>query len=132
MNKLEGKIAEVQSSDNISIIKIDVEGDLFSSIILEGERTPLNYKTGDDVSVLFKEAEVGIAKNLTGLISLRNRFKGVIKKVRRAPILAEITLAYRDHEIRSIISTQSADKLALKEGDEVEWLVKSNEVTLMR
>ncbi len=132
MNKLKGKIVDIQSSDNISIVHVDVEGDVFSSIILEGKKSPLNYKVKDHVTLLFKETEVGIAKDLTGMISLRNRFKAMIKKIDKGPILAKITLNYRNHTIEAIISAQSTSHMKLKDKEEVEWLVKTNEVTLMK
>lgn len=132
MNRLKGKIVNIQSSDNISIIHVDVDGDKFSSIVLEGKNGPGNYKLKDSVTLLFKETEVGIAKNLTGMISLRNRFKSKIKKIHKGSILAKITLEYKGNTIESIISTQSTDQMQLKEKDEVEWLVKTNEVTLMK
>ncbi len=132
MNKLKGKIIDVQSSDNISMIYVDVDGDTLSSIVLEGKKTPSNYKVGDSVTLLFKETEVGIGKDLTGMISLRNRFKSIIKKIEKGPILAKITLTYKKHTLESIISTRSTDQMKLKEKEEVEWLVKTNEVTLMK
>ena len=106
MNKLKGKIVDIQSSDNISIVHVDVDGDILSSIVLEGKKSPSNYKI--------------------------NRFKATIKKIDKGPVLAKITLIYRDHIIESIISSQSAVGMKLKVKEEVEWLVKTNEVTLMR
>ena len=132
MNKLKGKIKDIQSSENLSIVHVDVDGDVFSSIVLEGKKGPSNYKIKDNVILLFKETEVGIAKNLTGMISLRNRFKSTIKKIDKGPILTKVTLNYKNHTIESIISTKSANQLKLKEKEEVEWLVKTNEVTLMK
>ena len=132
MNKLKGKIVDIQSSDNVSIIHVNVEGDVFSSIVLEGKKGPTNYKIKDNVNLLFKETEVGIAKDLSGMISFRNRFKAVITKIDKGPILAKITLNYKNHTIESIISTQSTNQMKLKDKEEVEWLVKTNEVTLMR
>ncbi len=132
MNKLKGKIKDIQSSDNISIIHVDVEGDVFSSIVLEGKMGGANYKIKDAVTLLFKETEVGIAKDLTGMISFRNRFKSVVTKIDKGPILAKVTLRYRSHTIESIISTQSVLQMKLKDKEEVEWLVKTNEVTLMK
>ena len=132
MNKLKGTIIDIQSSDNISIVYADVDGDVFSSIILEGKKSPPNYKVKDRVTLLFKETEVGLAKDLTGMISLRNRFKAVIKKIEKGPILAKVTLNYKSNIIESVISAQSAVGMKLKDAEEVEWLVKTNEVTLMR
>ena len=132
MNKLKGKIKDIQSSENISIIHVDVDADVFSSIVLEGKKGTANYKIKDHVTLLFKETEVGIAKNLSGMISFRNRFKAVITKIDKGPILAKITLSYKNHTIESIISAQSANQMKLKDKEEVEWLVKTNEVTLMK
>ena len=132
MNKLKGKIVDIQSSDNISIIHVDVDGDMFSSIVLEGKKEPPTYKINDSVTLLFKETEVGLAKDLTGMISLRNRFKAMIKKIDKGPILAKVTMNYKNYTIESIISAQSTIQMKLKEKEEVEWLVKTNEVTLMK
>ena len=132
MNKLKGKIKGIQSSDNISIVHVDIDGDVFSSIVLEGKKSPTNYNVKDDVTLLFKETEVGLAKDLTGMISLRNRFKAIIKKIDKGPILAKVTMNYKSYTIESIISAQSTLQMKLKKKEEVEWLVKTNEVTLMK
>src|SRR3989338_1641982 len=92
MNKLKGNIIDIVSSEHISMIAVDVQGDIFSSIVLEGKKGPRNYKVTDKVTVLFKETEVGIAKNLTGLISFRNRFTSTIKRIEKGPILSKISL----------------------------------------
>lgn len=131
MNKLAGTIVRIESSQHMSMVDIDVQGDIFTSIILETPQTAAYLTNGERIEVLFKETEVSIAKNLSGQISLRNRFKAVIKNVEKSNILAKIVLDYRGQQIVSIISTRSADRLELKPGDIVEWLVKTNEVSLL-
>ncbi len=131
MNTLKGKIVAVQSSDIISLISIDVDGDILSSIILEGKRGPVTYGNGDPVNLLFKETEVGTAKNLSGMISFRNRFPAQIKKIEKGALLARIRLDYKGKRIESIISVKSADDMKLQENENVEWLVKTNEVSLL-
>jgi len=132
MNKLKGRIIGINSSDHMSIISVDVDGDIFSSIVLEGKSGPVNYKIKDPVTLLFKETEVGLAKNLSGMISLRNRFKATITKIDLGPILAKVSLNYKNILIESIISSRSGIEMKLREQEEVEWLVKTNEVTLMK
>ena len=131
MNILRGKIIDIQSSQMISLITVDVKGDLFSSIVLEGKKVPLKYKKKDDVNVVFKETEVGIAKNLSGQISFRNRFKAKIKKIDQGDLLSKLVLDYNGFNIESVISTKSVHEMKLKEREEIEWLVKTNEVSLM-
>ena len=130
MNKLIGKIVLIESTQHMSMVDIDVQGDVFSSIVLETPASASYLKQGNSVQMLFKETEVSIGKNLTGLISLRNRFKGTIRRIERSEILSKIHLNYKSQEIVSIISTRSVQKLGLIDGDEVEWLVKTNEVSL--
>ena len=130
MNKLIGKIVLIESSQHMSMVDIDVEGDVFSSIVLETPISAAYLKQGGPVALLFKETEVSIGKNLSGLISLRNRFKGKIKLIEESELLSKIILEYKSQEIISIISTRSTQRLGLIIGDEIEWLVKTNEVSL--
>ena len=88
-------------------------------------------KQGETVTLLFKETEVSIGKGLSGLISLRNRFPAAIKKLEKSDLLSKVFLDYKSKEIVSIITTRSAQKLGLNAGDQVEWLVKTNEVSLL-
>ena len=132
MNKLKGKISRIESSEHLSMVTIEAGEDLFSAVVLETPKTADYLKEGNAVTLLFKETEVSLAKGLTGAISLRNRFKAVIKRIETAPILSKIVLNYKNAEIISIISTSSVDRLGLRPGDEVEWLVKTNEVSLFR
>lgn len=131
MNKLNGTIQSIQSSNMMSLISIKSNEDIFSAIILEGTDEQLNYKKLDDVFIVFKETEVGIAKNLSGQISFRNRFKAYISNIEKGKLLTKIILNYKNKLITSIISTQSANDMQLQIDDNVEWLVKTNEVSLM-
>ena len=130
MNKLIGKITAIESSQHMSMVDIDVQGDFFTSIVLETPLTAAYLKKGNTINLLFKETEVSIGKNLSGLISLRNRFKGTIKRIEKSDLLSMIVILYKDQEIVSIISTRSTHHLGLIEGDKIEWLVKTNEVSL--
>lgn len=132
MNKLVGRVTATQSSGNISIIKVLVGEDTFSAIILECGRESSSYRKDDAVTLLFKETEVGLAKNLSGLISFRNRFMGKIKKIDEGQLLTRVTLAYQDRFVQAVITTQAAVEMALREKEQVEWMVKTSEVTLMK
>jgi molybdopterin-binding protein len=132
VNKLTGTIILVESSPHMSMVDIDVDGDIFSSIVLETPSSAPYLKQGNSISLLFKETEVSIGKNLSGLISLRNRIKATVKRLERSDILTKVVLDYKSREIISIISSRSARKLELTVGDAVEWLVKTNEVSLLK
>jgi molybdate transport system regulatory protein len=116
----------------MSMVDVEVDGDIFCAIVLETPATAAYLKEGNPVTLLFKETEVSIAKNLSGIISLRNRFTAVVKGMEKSSLLTKVFLNYKAREIISIISTRSAERLALAEGDRVEWLVKTNEVSLLK
>lgn len=132
MNKLKGKIMNIESSEHISIVDIEVEGDLFSSVIIETPETADYLRFGNEVFMLFKETEVSIGKALSGNLSLRNRLKSKIKTIEKGTVLTKITLDYKGKDIISVITTRSTNKLDLKVGDEVQGLVKANEVIIMK
>ncbi len=125
MNKLSGKIIHVESTKTIALVDVQVHDDIFSAIVLD-----CSFNEGDLVALLFKETEVSIGKNLSGLISLRNRVSSRIKNIERDSILSKVVLDYKGSEIVSIITTRSIDRLDLKTSQQVEWLVKANEMTL--
>ena len=131
MNKLPGHITFIQSSENISIVDVTAAEYIFSSIVLGTTHNTDYLREGTDVFILFKETEVSLGKNLSGLISLRNRMKSVVMHIEKGIILTKVTMDFQGTPITSIITTRSADRLLLAIGDDVEALVKANEITLM-
>jgi molybdate transport system regulatory protein len=131
MNKLRGRITAIQSNEHMSLVDVDVDGDVFTATLLETPADAPYLQVGNTVEVLFKETEVSLAKGLSGLISLRNRVLTTVTEVRSGVILSEVVLDYHGHSISSIITSGSIKRLDIKPGDEVEAMVKANEVTLM-
>jgi molybdate transport system regulatory protein len=119
MNKLPATITAIQQSGTILLVDAEVEG-------------PEWLETGKEVNLVFKETEVSLAKELQGKISMRNRMKCVVLKVDKGELLSVITLQFRNFTIASAITTRSVDNLQIEIGDEVEALVKANEVSLMK
>lgn len=131
MNRLRGKIVAVESAGHMSLVDVAVADDQFTSIVVETPETSPYLHPGAEVWLLFKETEVSLAKNLSGEISLRNRMRAVIRAIERGALVSEVTLDYKGMRVVSVITSRSVERLALKPGDEVEGLVKANEVTLM-
>lgn len=131
MNQLRGRIVGVESNDYVSLVDVSVGAVTFTSILLETPASAPYLVVGREVMVLFKEPEVSLAKNLSGQISLRNRIPARVMSIRRGVILSEVVLDYQGQTITSIITTRAVQRLELNEGDEVEALIKANEVTLM-
>lgn len=131
MNRLRGIVTACESSDHLSLVDVDACGDIFTAVVVETPDSAPWLNPGSKVWVLFKETEVSLAKNLSGLISLRNRMAGRVTAIRKGHLLSEVRLDYRGAAVVSVITTRSVERLGLQEGDTVEGLVKANEVTLM-
>ncbi|MES2733916.1 MAG: TOBE domain-containing protein [Bacteroidota bacterium] len=132
MNKLKGVISEIDTADQLSLVSVEVEGLLFSSVVISSSETAGYLQVGKEVYLVFKETEVSIGKELSGGLSIRNRFPVHISEIKEGKILTQLTLDFHGHLLQSIITTRSARTLALHEGDRVEGLVKTNEITLMQ
>jgi molybdate transport system regulatory protein len=132
MNKLSGVITKIQQSGAILLVDVDVNGHGFSAMLIESVTQPEWLKEGSSIDLVFKETEVSLAKNLSGMISMRNRMKCSVLQIERGELLSKISLKFQQYIIISAITTRSVDSLDLKVGDEVEALVKANEVSLMK
>ena len=132
MNRLTGTISKIQQSGAILLVDVAVDGHGFSAMLIESATQPEWLKTGNTIDLVFKETEVSLAKNLSGMISMRNRMKCTVLQIERGELLSKVNLQFQKYVITSAITTRSVNSLDLKIGDEVEALVKANEVSLMK
>jgi molybdopterin-binding protein len=130
MNSFEGRIVQIQSHESVAIVDISDGINNFTVTMLGQVHDLEKMKIGRNVKVFFSEMEVALAKNLEGYISMRNRFLGVVTKIESGELLTRIVFVMNGIEISSVITTRSAKKLALKLGDQIEGLVKSNEMNI--
>lgn len=130
MNRLHGRIAAIQSNGHLSLLDVAIGEDTFTAILLETPESSPYLRVGAAVELLFKETEVSLAKNLSGLISLRNRFPVTVRTITRGEIMSEVAMDYKGQPLSSIITTRAVDRLELAVGERVEALVKANEMSL--
>lgn len=130
MNQLKGTIAAVQSNGHLSLVDVSIGRDTFTSILLETPEGTPYLKSGNPIALMFKATEVSLGKNLSGMLSLRNRIPAIVRGIRRGEILSEVELDYDSQVFYSIITTRAIDRMELAVGDAVEALVKSNEMSL--
>jgi molybdopterin-binding protein len=66
-------------------------------------------------------------------LSARNQFPGTIRTVRLGNVMAEVVIDIGGgHEIVSVITRSSAERLTLREGDRITAVIKSTEVLVMK
>lgn len=132
MNILTGTITQIQQSGAILLVDIDVNGQNFSTLLIESAIRPDWLQKSNEIDLVFKETEVSLAKKMSGLISLRNRMQCKVIQVERGELLSKITMQFQQQIISSAITTRAVDSLQIVVGDSVEAMVKSNEISLMK
>jgi molybdopterin-binding protein len=130
MNRLFGTVVAVESDGDLSLVDVDVKGHRMSALIVERPDLCPYLREGAPVEIFFKETEVSIAKGLSGLISLNNRFFSPVLRMRAEGLLCELVLDFEGEPVVSIITTRSATRLGVAPGESVEWLIKANEISL--
>lgn len=131
MNKLTGTIQDIEIDGDISIINILIGNTSFSAITID-EALPMSLNLGDDVTMGFKETAMSIGKGISGGLSIRNRFKAVIKSLTTGKLLTKLVLDFQGHDLISVITTASAKRMNLQIGDQVEGLVKTTDMVFIK
>ena len=131
MNRLKGVIKAIATEQDISLVTVATAGEIFSALVIDTPHTAAYLRPNQEISMVFKETEMSIGKNLSGSLSLRNRFAATVLNIKAGQILSSINLDFKGHLLCAIITTQSVADLNLAVGDHVVGLVKTNEVSLM-
>lgn len=64
-------------------------------------------------------------------VSARNRLRGTVQSIRRGEVMTEVAVALPGgHEVVSVITRASEDRLRLAEGQDVVVIIKSTDVLL--
>jgi molybdate transport system regulatory protein len=131
MNRLPGTISAVEVQGSIALVDVAVDDRCFTAALIGTGQEAAAWVPGTRVALLFKETEVSLAKQLSGLISLRNRIPATVTRIDSGRVLTKVTLDFHGHRIESVITTRSSLALQLAVGDAVEGLVKANEMAVL-
>ena len=129
MNRFKGIIKEIETSGSLSLVKVDVQDTLFSTIIIDTPETLTSLQLGHSVDVINKESEVELGKE-PFQISLQNRVPGNIKKIERNELLSKVELNTAIGMITALITTKAVLDLGLLDGEDATALIKTNEIML--
>ncbi|WP_281636491.1 TOBE domain-containing protein [Flavobacterium marginilacus] len=130
MNSLLGNITEIITEGSLSLVKVKVQNSVLTSIVIDTSETASYLKTGNNIKLLFKETEVILAKNSTGIISLQNKIDCIVDSFEKGTLLCKIKLRFGSCNIASVITRTAFDQLDIKENDEITAMIKTNEISL--
>src|SRR4051794_2485278 len=132
MNQLNAVIKSIETEENISIITVEAIGISFSVLVIDTPATAAYLEEGNEVIMVFKATAMSVAKNLSGGLSIRNRFPATIAAIQSGKVLSSVLLDCKGNMLEAVITTRSAKALTLQVGDTVEGLVKTNDISLMQ
>lgn len=132
MNSIPAVIQEIACSSGVAMIDMLASNQSLTAILADGRNLPPWITKGATVCAVFNEAELSIAVDLSGKISLRNRLPCIVKDIQGGEIMSLVALQFGPHLIHSAITTRAVQALNLKEGMQVTALIKANEVALFQ
>ena len=129
MNTLKAKVKQIDSLDNLTIVKFDYKGITLSMMSLGLK----NINLQSEVILSINASHIAIAKDLKGDISLSNVFDCVIEKLEKGKLLSSLKLKLNDDDyLTSIITTNSVNRMNLNVNDSVQALVKASEISIKK
>ena len=132
VNRLQGTITDIKSEGSLSIVKVQCEGIVFSSIVIDTPESKSYLRVNEPINLVFKETEVIIGKGDVSKISLRNKLHGKVEEIERNNLLAKLTIKTNVGIIYSVITSNAVNNLQIVPGDEVWAMIKTNEVMLSK
>ncbi|WP_026715414.1 TOBE domain-containing protein [Flavobacterium daejeonense] len=130
MNILKGKISEIKTEGSLSLVKIWVQNCPITSIVIDTAEHSEYLKIDNPATIIFKETEVVLAKDFSGIISLQNKLDCSVISFEKGNLLCKIILQFQDSKITSVITRNAFDQLAIQENDSVIAMIKTNEISL--
>lgn len=127
MNRVKVTVKSIEESEGVTKIISNFASNYLTAITLELWQ---NIKIGQEAFFVFKETEVGIAKEFKGQVSFPNVLDGKILDLDIDKILTKVVMSVENIKISSIITTSSAGMLNLEINDYVKIFVKATEVSI--
>ena len=103
-----------------------------SVIITRASCEDMRLLAGDTVYVLIKGTDIMLAKSFSGMLSARNKAKGVVRQIVQGDILSKVFVESQGDMLHAFITNTSLREMDIREGDEITAIVKSTELILSK
>lgn len=133
-NSFFGKITRIETSDIQALIELTTpEGHVVSSIITQGSLKLLGLQKGRLATIEVKASWLSLEKgDTTPDSSAENRISGHIAQITHGQLTTECTINVGTGTVLcAIITTESAQRLDLHQGDQV-WVLFNSHATIVR
>ena len=128
MSRLITIVSKIESCDNLHIVQFDFNGQILTMMSLELSDA---VKVGSKVVLAIKPTHVAIGKGSLGSLSYSNQLKCKIDTIENGKLLVSLVLNLGDDVlIESIITKNSANRLELKDLDDVTAIIKASDISI--
>ncbi|MDH3973479.1 MAG: TOBE domain-containing protein [Deltaproteobacteria bacterium] len=131
-NKLPSTIKEVKKGKLNAHVSLEWKDIPLSVIITSASADEMGLVRGDRVDALFKASDVILARGLSGQLSARNVFSGKIVELKKSFPLAMVDINASGCMVCAEITLSSLEAMGLKEGEDVDVVIKSSELILAK
>tara|TARA_A100001037_G_C15127307_1_gene626883 strand:- start:1685 stop:2083 length:399 start_codon:yes stop_codon:yes gene_type:complete len=132
MNRLSGKIENIETKNSLSFVSIKVGTVTLFAIVMQTKQNSPHLKIGNPIQVVFKATEVIISTGLVDHISLQNRLAGKIYTIESGLLMSRLLLKTEIGMLTSVIPTVSVNRLELKVDSEITAMIKANNLILIK
>ena len=131
MNSLQGKITDINTQENLSVVTLKISNNIYlKTIIVDTCKTAPHLQKNANIEILFKETEVIINTNTNHKTSIENTIQGCVKSIQKGALLSKVMISTEIKDINAIVNTEALAKLHLKEELKVAILIKMNEIMI--
>ncbi|WP_457622432.1 TOBE domain-containing protein [Persephonella sp.] len=128
-NHITARISEIKEDQvNAQITAELSDGQTLRSVITKESLDQLELKVEDEIFMIIKASDVLIALPEEPRISAENRIKGKITRVIKGDVNSEVKISAGNTVITGIVTSESVEKLDLKEGKEVLAVIKASDI----
>ncbi len=128
LNQLKGAVENAETDGRLSLITVNVNGELFTALSDESLQNAAWLQPGRRVTLQFSAGDMAVAKNISGELSIRNRFAATVTHIKEGRVLTTLSLDYQGIPLYAVITSHAARALHITEGDLLTGLVKSTEM----
>lgn len=123
------RVKDIKTIDSLNIVEFDFNNITLKMMSLELHK---EVKLESKVKLLVKPSNVIISKNYIEDISLSNQTLAKIVAIENGELLSSISLKIGDTTFESIITKESSKRLDLQEGNIVNILIKTSDLSILR
>ncbi|OHD95599.1 MAG: hypothetical protein A2019_04695 [Sulfurimonas sp. GWF2_37_8] len=129
MNEIRAKITDIQSSDNLSVLSLDANGQTMRLMAL-GLSFPLSH----DLEILLgvKSSNISLATSIQGELSISNQLPCIIESLEIGTLLCSVKLRFGETLLRSVITKASALQMGLHEQQNLIALIKASDLSIIK